>query len=90
MGRVMMAFLTSWMRKPGDLVWLRWAEEARPRTLPDAPRVSTEDLEGWQWANSSGMEVLRMGRRKVSVGLLQRGNEYSFDRTVLFVYSFPD
>ena len=81
MGRSMMPWFNICL-KIGDVFnWLRCSEGARPRRLPEGPRVSVEDFEGRQWANERGTERLIVGRVKTSVGRAQWGNGWMFDLT---------
>lgn len=59
------------MRNEGEEICLRYVDGARPRTLPEGPRVSTEALEGLQWVKAMGIETLIVGRWTMSVGRSQ-------------------
>ena len=71
MGWDIVPLSSSWVRNEGEEICLSCVDGARPRTLPERPRVSMEALESLQWVKAIGIETLGIGRWTMSVGRSQ-------------------
>lgn len=69
----MISLANSCFNRDVDPVWRRCSDGARPKILPEGPRVSTENFDGRQYANESGTIALMVGRWNESVGRVQVG-----------------